>query len=172
MSDRTLVRVAAAGGILSFIATFVGFGIHGGLPSDTTTDAVRTYVNSISASQAGLGNYIELLGYVLLLVFVALLYAVARAATPDRFHLFNVLGLTAAVVYVAVSAAGIAGQLVMVEWLKAGADAKTVLGIYIFDSDAFTLSFQLAALFGIALGIPLATGRLQLRVIGISGIVV
>jgi hypothetical protein len=172
MPPGSISRIGASAGIFSVIVTFVGFGVHGGLPSADTADAVRSYVDGVSASQAGIGNYIELLGYVLFLVFATFLYAVARAANPDRLNWLAVLGLVAAGTYVAVSAVAIAGQQVMVEWTKAGVDAKTVLGIYILDADAFTLSFELAALFLAAVGGALLNAGRQLRLIGLTAIVI
>jgi len=172
MPPGSLSRIGASAGIFSVVVTFVGFGVHGGLPSADTADAVRSYVDGVSASQTGIGNYIELLGYVLFLVFATFLYAVACAANPDRLNWLAVLGLVAAGTYVAVSAVAIAGQQVMVEWTKAGVDAKTVLGIYILDADAFTLSFELAALFLAAVGGALLNAGRQLRLIGLTAIVI
>jgi hypothetical protein len=151
--------------------TFVGFAVHGGLPSAATADAVRSYVDGVSSSQTGIGNYIELLGYVLFLVFAAFLYAVACAANPDRRN-WLALVLAAAGAYVAVSTVAIAGQQVMVEWSKAGADSKTVLGIFILDDDAFTLSFELAALFLAALGAAFLHAGRALSLIGVAAIVI
>jgi hypothetical protein len=152
--------------------TFIGFGVHGALPTDTTADAVETYVKGVSAGQAGIGNYIELLGYLLFLAFAAYLYAVGRAGGANSLHWLNVLGLSAAITYIAVSAFAIAGQVVMVNWANAGADPKTVLGAYILDSAAFTLSFEIAALFLWTIGIVLWTRPTALRLIGASGILV
>jgi hypothetical protein len=172
MPARSLSRIGAATGIFSVVLTFVGFGLHGGLPSAATADAVRTYVDGVSASQTGIGNYTELFGYVLFLAFATFLYVVARAANPDRLNWLPVLGLVAAGAYVAVSAVAIAGQQVMVEWTKTGADSKTVLGVFILDDDAFTLSFELAALFLAAVGVALLNAGRQLRLMGIAAIVI
>ena len=60
----------------------------------------------------------------------------------------------------------------MVNWAKAGADPKTVLGAYMLDSAAFTLSFEIAALFLLAVGILLLTRPIALRLIGASGMLV
>jgi hypothetical protein len=171
MSGPSLSRVGASAGILSVVVTFVGFGVHGGLPPATTADAVRGYVNGVGASQTGIGNYLELLGYVLFLVFASFLYAVARGAKPYRPNWLAVLGFAGAIAYVAVSTVGIAGQQTMVEWAKSGADAKTVLGIYILDGEAFTLSFELAALFLATVGVTLLNISRPLRLIGIAAIV-
>ena len=157
---------------MSFIVTFVGFGVHGGLPSDTTTAAIQSYVQGVNAGQTGAGNYLELLGYLLFLVFATYLYAVARAVGPERLHWLNVLAVTAATTYVAVSAMGIAAQQVMVESSKAGIDAKTLLNVYILDSEAFTMSFEILALFAIALGSVFVADVLSMRVIGGSAILV
>jgi len=182
MRTRSLSRIGASSGIFSVVMTFVGFGVHGGLPSAATADAVRSYVDGVSSSQTGIGNYIELLGYVLFLVFAAFLYAVACAANPDRRNwlalvlaaagAYVVLVLAAAGAYVAVSTVAIAGQQVMVEWSKAGADSKTVLGIFILDDDAFTLSFELAALFLAALGAAFLHAGRALSLIGVAAIVI
>jgi hypothetical protein len=172
MSESTLSRIGAATGVASVVVTFIGFGVHGALPTNTTADAVETYVKGVSAGQAGIGNYIELLGYLLFLAFAAYLYAVGRAGGANSLHWLNVLGLSAAITYIAVSAFAIAGQVVMVNWAKAGADPKTVLGAYILDSAAFTLSFEIAALFLLAIGIVLWTRPTALRLIGASGILV
>jgi hypothetical protein len=172
MRTRSLSRIGASSGIFSVVMTFVGFGVHGGLPSAATADAVRSYVDGVNSSQTGIGNYIELLGYVLFLVFAAFLYAVARAANPDRRNWLAVLVLAAAGAYVAVSTVAIAGQQVMVEWSKAGADSKTVLGIFILDDDAFTLSFELAALFLAALGAAFLHAGRALSLMGVAAIVI
>ncbi len=171
MRTRSLSRIGASSGIFSVVMTFVGFGVHGGLPSAATADAVRSYVDGVNSSQTGIGNYIELLGYVLFLVFAAFLYAVARAANPDRRN-WLALVLAAAGAYVAVSTVAIAGQQVMVEWSKAGADSKTVLGIFILDDDAFTLSFELAALFLAALGAAFLNAGRALSLMGVAAIVI
>jgi hypothetical protein len=172
VSEPVLSRVGAAAGVLTVILTFVGFGLHGGLPDSATAGAVRSYVDHISASQAGIGNYLELLGYVFFLVFAAFLYVVARAQNPDQLNWLAVLALVAATAYVALSAASIAGQQVMVEWAKAGTDQRTVLGIYILDVEAFTLSFELAALFLAGIGLALLSTRGMLRLLGLAALVV
>jgi hypothetical protein len=166
MSERVLSRIGAASGVVSFVVTFVGFGVHGGLPSATTAAAIKSYVSGVTAGQTGLGNYLELLGYLLFLAFATYLYAVARAVGADRFHWLNVLGFAAATTYVAVSALAIAAQQVIVESGKAGVDANTALGFYILDNDAFTMSFEIAAMFAIAVGFVLSTGGFALRAIG------
>lgn len=172
MADARLIRIGAATGILSVVMTFVGFAVHGGLPPATTADSVHSYVNAASAGQTGIGNYLELLGYVLFLGFATLLYSVARASNRDPLNWLAVLGLVGAGAYVAVSEVGIAGQQAMVEWAKSGADAKTVLGIYVLDGEAFTLSFELAALFLGGTGAALLSAGRPLRVVGLTAIVV
>lgn len=167
-----LSRIGAASGVISFVITFVGFGVHGGLPSDATPGAIESYVNRVSAAQAGIGNYLELLGYVLFLVFATYLYAVARAIGADRHLWINVLALAAATIYVAVSAIAIVGQQVIVESSKAGIDTKTGLDFYILDSVAFTMSFEILAMFAVALGFILAIGAMPMRAIGVGAIVV
>src|SRR5437879_10676503 len=152
MTESGISRIGAATGVVSVVVTFVGFGVHGALPTDTTAAAVETYVKSVSATQAGIGNYLELLGYLFFLAFAAYIYAVGRAGGTNSLHWVNVLGLAAAITYIAVSAFAIAGQVVMVNWAKAGADPKTVLGAYMLDSAAFTLSFEIAALFLLEIG--------------------
>jgi hypothetical protein len=170
--ETTLSRIGATTGVASVVVTFIGFGVHGALPTDTTASAVQTYVKAVSASQAGVGNYLELLGYLLFLAFATYLYAVARARGAESVHWVNVLGLAAAITYIAVSAFAIAGQVLMVNWATAGADPKTVLGAYMLDTAAFTLSFEIAAVFLLAIGIVLWTRQIALRLIGASGVVV
>lgn len=172
MTESGISRIGAATGVVSVVVTFIGFGVHGALPTDTTADAVETYVKGVSASQAGIGNYLELLGYLLFLAFAAYLYAVGRSGGTNSLLWMNVLGLAAAITYVAISAFGIAGQVVMVNWANSGADPKTVLGAYLLDSAAFTLSFEIAALFLLAVGILLWTRPMALRLVGASGMLV
>jgi len=172
VTESAISRIGAATGVASVVVTFIGFGVHGALPTDTTAGAVETYVKGVSATQAGIGNYLELLGYLLFLAFAAYLYAVGRAGATNSLHWLNVLGLAAAITYIAVSAFAIAGQVLMVNWAKAGADPKTVLGAYMLDSAAFTLSFEIAALFLLAVGILLLTRPIALRLIGASGMLV
>ena len=172
MREAVFPRAGAAAGVLSVILTFAGFGLHGGLPDSTSAAAVRSYVEHVSARQAGIGNYLELLGYVLFLVFAAFLYAVARVKSSARLNWLPILALVSATAYVALSAAAIAAQQVIVEWARAGADPKTVLGVYILDDEAFTLSFELAALFLAALGLAVLPWQGMLRLIGIAALAV
>ena len=171
MSERTTSRLGALAAILSFILSIVGFGLHGGLPSAANADSVRRYVEGANPNQTGVGNYVELLGIVLFLVFATYLYSVARATNPDRLNWFAVAGLSGAVVYVALNAVAIASQQVMVEWAKAGADATTVLGISLLTDNTFTLAFELAALFLAGTGLAFLNAGRQLRVIGLSSII-
>ncbi len=125
MTESGISRIGAATGVVSVVVTFIGFGVHGALPTDTTADAVETYVKGVSASQAGIGNYLELLGYLLFLAFAAYLYAVGRAGGTNSLHWLNVLG-----------------------------------------------SFEIAALFLLAVGILLWTRPIALRLVGASGMLV
>jgi hypothetical protein len=59
MTESGLSRIGAATGVASVVVTFIGFGVHGALPTDTTAAAVETYVKGVSTSQAGIGNYLE-----------------------------------------------------------------------------------------------------------------
>jgi len=170
--EREGHQPGAATGVASVIVTFVGFGVHGALPTDTTAEAVQNYVRGVSASQAGIGNYLELLGYLLFLGFATYLYIETRAGGPKSMHWLSVLGLAAAITYTAISTFAIAGQVVMVDWLKAGVDAKSALGAYILDSAGFTLSFEVAALFVLSVGIVVWTMGQAMRLIGGSGILV
>lgn len=154
------------------VVTFVGFGVHGGLPNSVSANAVAAYVSGVSESQAGLGNYLELLGYLLFLGFATYLYAVGRAVGPESTHWVNVLAIGAAITYTAMSAFAIAGQVMMVDWIKLGSDPKTALGAYLLDTAGFTLSFEAGALFLFALGAVLWAGGLALRLVGMSGAVV
>ena len=166
MSERLLSRIAAASGIASIVLTFGGFIVHGGLPSQATAASVQTYVNGVNASTTGLGNYLELLGYLLFLVFATYLHVIARTSIHDPLQWLNILGLTAAATYVALSCAAIAAQQAIVEWSRTGVDARTVLGFYILDDDAFALSFEILALFALALGVVLWNAGRALRIVG------
>jgi hypothetical protein len=83
-----------------------------------------------------------------------------------------VVALAGATAYVTLSGVGIAAQQAMVEWAKAGAEPGTVLGVYILDVEAFTLSFELAALFLAAVGLALLNARGTLRLVALAALVV
>ena len=172
MREAVFPRAGAAAGVLSVILTFAGFSLHGGLPDSTSAAAVRSYVEHASSAQTGIGNYLELLGYVLFLVFAAFLCSVAGAGTADRMNWLAVVALAGATAYVTLSGVGIAAQQAMVEWAKAGAEPGTVLGVYILDVEAFTLSFELAALFLAAVGLALLNARGTLRLVALAALVV
>src|SRR2546423_14986238 len=124
MTESAISRIGAATGVASVVVTFIGFGVHGALPTDTTAAADQTYVNGVSESQAGIGNYLQLLGYLLFLAFAAYLYAVGRAGGANSLHLVNALGLAAAITKIAASAFPIPGQKLMVHWAKASPGPK------------------------------------------------
>jgi hypothetical protein len=172
MTSRSLARVGALAGVLSVVVVFTGSSLHGGLPDTATESSVRSYISSANAVQTGIGNFVELLGNVLFLVFAAFLYSTVREADPARRSWPALSALVGAVAFVAVTALGISAQQAMVEWGKAGADAKTTLGLYIFDSDSFPLSFQFGALFLAGIGVALLGGRGPMRLLAISALAV
>lgn len=172
MTARSLARVGALAGVLSVIVTFIGPGIHGGLPDTVTEAGVRSYIASANAVQTGIGNFVELFGLLLLLVFAAFLYSTVREADAARRSWPAIAALIGATVYVAVGAVEIGAQQAMVEWGKAGADAKTTLGLYIFISASFPLSFEFGALFLAGIGVALLGGRGPLRLLALSALAV
>jgi hypothetical protein len=172
VTPRSLARVGGVIGVLSVIVTFVGSSAHGGLPDTATEASVRSYIASANAVQTGIGNFLELLGYLLFLVFAAFLYSTLREADAERRSWPALAALTGAIAYVAFAGIGIASQQAMVEWGKAGADAKTTLGLYIFDSDSFVLSFEFGALFLAGIGVALLGARGPLRLLAFSALAV
>jgi hypothetical protein len=172
LTARSSARIGALIGVLAVVVIFTGSSLHGGLPDNATEASVRSYLSSANAVQTGIGNFFELLGNVLFLVFAAFLYTVVREADPARRSWAALAGLVGAVAFVAVTALGIAAQQAMVEWGKAGADAKTALGLYIFDSDSFPLSFEFGALFLAGIGVALLGRRDPMRLLAISAVVV
>jgi hypothetical protein len=172
MAARGWARVGALAGVLGVIVIFTGSSVHGGLPDTLTESGVRSYISSANATQTGIGNFLELFGNVLFLVFASFLYSSVRDADPAGRSWPALAGLVGAIAFVAVTALGIAAQQAMVEWGKAGVDAKAALGFYIFDSDSFAESFQFGALFLAGTGIALLGRRGPLRVLAISALVV
>jgi hypothetical protein len=172
VTTRGWARVGALAGVLGVIVIFTGSSVHGGLPDTTTESGVRSYLASANATQTGIGNFLELFGNVLFLVFASFLYTAIRDADPARRSWPALAGLVGAIAFVAVTAVGIAAQQAMVEWGKAGADAKTVLGLYVFDSDSFPEKFQFGALFLAGTGVALLGARGPLRLLAISALVV
>ena len=68
------------------------------------------------------------------------------------------------------SAVGIATQQVIAESSSLGIDTKTALSFYVLDSEAFTMSFQILAIFAVVIGFLLLTGGAALRAIGAGAI--
>lgn len=172
MTARKLARGGALAGVLSVIVIFIGAGVHGGLPDTATEASVRSYVASANAVQTGIGNFVELFGNLPLLVFAAFLYSTVREAEATRRSWPALAALAGAVVYVGVTALGITAQQAMVEWGKAGANATTTLGFYIFTSESFVLSFEFVALFLAGIGVALLGARGPLRLLALSALAV
>lgn len=169
MTARNLSRAGALAGVLFVIVTFIGMGL---VKLPTTASGVRGYVASASASQTGIGNFVELFGSLLFLVFAAFLYNTVREADAARRSWPALAALVGAAVYVAVTAVAIAAQQAIVEWGKTGADANTTLGFYIFDEKSYTLSSQFGALFLAGIGVALLGGRGPLRLLAITALAV
>lgn len=170
MNERNLARLGGLAGVLSVAVTFAGFALHSRLPDATTQRAVSSYLASVSPTQTGIGNYIELLGYLLFMAFAAFLYSVARDAQPFPRSWLAIAGLAAAVAYVAATTIGISAQQGLVEWSKAGADAKTALGLYVLSADSFPLSFELSAMFLAGTGAALLDIRGPVRVLALAAL--
>jgi hypothetical protein len=169
VTTRSLARVGALAGVLSVIVYLMGMGLVG-LPA--TAAGLPRYIASASAVQTGIGNFVELFATLLFLLFAALLYSVARDADPGSRSWPALAAMAGATVYVAVTSVEIATQQAIVEWGKAGADAKTTLGLYIFDESSYPLSVAFGGLFLAGMGVALLGAGGRLRLVAFSALAV
>ena len=109
MSDSMGNRIAGIGGILWIVLVLVGFGaIVGFSPLITDSKAeVADYFAGANWRRVYLGEYLEVLGFLLFVIFVARLRAILRAAEGSSDWLAT-LAFGGALVHVALSLAGIA----------------------------------------------------------------
>lgn len=173
VSDRetpTWTRLGAAVGLLSIIVATIGFFLHGNPPLGKSGADIVTWAAGVDQSRFAVGIYVELLGYLLFLVFAAWIWSVARPAAPGSTWL-GVGALLAAAVFIAISATSDGVWLALLDGARGGTSAATLTLMRSGAEHVFEVSFLFGGLFSLLIGAAMLTGQRLPRWMGISSVV-
>lgn len=158
---RLWSRIGPATGILFVFVSLAGFMIHG-YPAIRPSDGqLQEWIDVTDLNRFTIGVYIEALGYLFLLPFVAWLYTSLRSATGCR-PWTTVLALAAGAGYVVLALPVNESWVGILEQGKQGLDVRVSQVLVSTNQAWFGMSNMLLGVFLIAAGLAI----LQTRAIG------
>lgn len=159
--SRLWSRVGPASGLLFVFVSLAGFMIHG-YPAISPSDGqLQEWIKVTDLNRFTVGVYIEALGYLFLLPFVAWLYTTLRSATGYR-PWTAVLALAAGAGYVVLVLPINESWVGILEQGKQGLDVRVSQTLVSTSQAWFSMSNMMLGLFLIAAGLAI----LQTRAIG------
>jgi hypothetical protein len=161
----TRTRVAAAFGLLSVFTIFAGFFIHSYPAIGASGKEIVHWATITNQRQFAIGIYIEHLGFLLLLLFAAWLWTVARDAEGGSGWL-STAGFGAAVLYVGAGLVSNGVWWAVLDGGRHGTSPQTLTTIRDIAQHIYDLSLLLPAAFLILTGYVLFRTRALPRLIG------
>lgn len=149
--DRLWTRGGAAIGVMSIVITTVGFVLHGTLPLAETGPDIATWGAQTSESTFSLGIHIELLGYLLFLIFGAWLWSVVHRQA-NGLEWLSMAGLVAGALFIGASSIDDGIWLALLSSARAGTDSQALTLVRDAGEQVFNVSFMFFGLFAILIG--------------------
>lgn len=149
--DRLWTRGGAAIGLLSIVITTVGFVMHATLPMAETGTDVATWAAQTNESTFSMGINIELLGYLLFLIFAAWLWSIVRRRA-NGLDWLSMAGLLAGALFIGASSVDDGIWLALLSSAHAGTDAQALALVREVGEQVFNVSFIFIGLFAILIG--------------------
>ena len=138
-------------GLISIVITTVGFVLHGTLPMAETGPDVATWGAQTSESTFSLGIHIELLGYLLFLIFGAWLWSVVHRGS-NGLDWLSMAGLMAGALFIGASSIDDGIWLALLSSARAGTDSQALALVRDVGEQVFNVSFMFFGLFAILIG--------------------
>lgn len=174
MSTRLANRIAGISGMLWIVLILVGFGAIAGFGSPMITAPkadVGAYFVRSDPARVYVGEYIEILGFLLLAVFAARLWALLSAAEGALW--LSTLAFGGALLHIALSIAGIA-PLIAATYRAAhgGLDEDAFVALNDLRVALYWMSLLVAPLFLVPAGLLIARISVFPRWLGWAAIVI
>lgn len=149
--NRLWTRGGAAAGLLSIIMTTVGFVLHGNLPMTQTGTDVAKWAAQTNDATFSTGIYIELLGYLVFLIFGAWIWSIVYRKS-NGLDWLSMAGLVAVGLFIGASSIDDGIWLALLQSVRQGSEPQTLAFVRDAAEQVFAISFMFLGLFGILIG--------------------
>jgi hypothetical protein len=136
---------------MSIVITTVGFVLHGTLPMAETGTDVAQWAAHTNDSTFSIGIYVELLGYLLFLIFGAWLWSIVHRRT-NGLDWLAMAGLVAAALFIGASSIDDGIWLALLNSARTGTDSQALALVRDAGEQVFNVSFMFLGLFAILVG--------------------
>lgn len=167
---QTWARGGAATGVLSVVVATIGYVLHGSLPMGKNGPAIMAWAAGVDQTRFTTGIYIELLGYLLFLVFAAWLWSVLRRPGHEAAWL-SMAALVGATLSMGISALSDGLWLALLPGVHQGTPPQTLAILREAAEQIFDISFLFGALFTILVGVVVLRTRSLPAWIGVTALV-
>jgi hypothetical protein len=166
----TWTQRGAATGVLSVVVATIGYVLHGSLPMGKNGPAIMAWAAGVDQTRFTTGIYIELLGYLLFLVFAAWLWSVLRRPEQGTAWL-AMTALVGATLSMGISALSDGLWLALLPGVHQGTPPQTLALLREAAEQIFDISFLFGALFTILVGVVVLRTRSLPAWIGVTALV-
>jgi hypothetical protein len=163
-------RAGAAAGLVSLVMTTIGFVLHGNLPTLESGTDLATWVAHTNDATFRTGIYLELLGYLVFLIFGAWLWSVVYRRT-NGLDWLSTAGLVAFGLFIGASSIDDGIWLGLLQSARHGTEAGVLTLVRDLGEHVFNVSFLFLGLFVVLVGAVSAWGRSLPRWMGVSAVV-
>lgn len=155
---QTWARGGAATGVLSIIVATIGFVLHGNPPLGKSGPAIVTWAAGVDQTRFTTGIYVELVGYLLFLVFAAWLWSALRRPGDEAAWL-SMAALVGAILSMGISAVADGFWLALLPGVHQGTAPQTLALVREAAEQTFDLSFLFGGLFTLLIGVVILRTR-------------
>ncbi len=155
---QTWARGGAATGVLSIVVATIGFVLHGNPPLGKSGPAIVTWATGVDQTRFTTGIYVELLGYLLFLVFAAWLWSVLRRPGDEAAWL-STAALVGATLSMGLSAIADGLWVALLAGVHQGTPPPTLALLREAAEQTFDISFLFGGLFTVLIGVVIIRTR-------------
>ena len=167
----TWTRTAAAVGVASIVISTIGYILHGDYPMGKGGVEIVKWATTTSQSTFVAGIYVEIIGYLLFLLFAGWLWAVTREAEGASGWI-STSAFVGAVLLVGIAALDNGLWIALLDGARQGTNTQTLRTLRDGAEQIFAISFLFEALFMLLVGYLIVSTRVLPRWIGIPAIVI
>ena len=166
----TWAQRGAGTGALSIIVATIGFVLHGDYPLGKDGPAIVTWATGVDQTRFATGVYVELLGYLLFLLFAVWLWSVLRRPEQGTAWL-SMAALVAATLFVAISVPDYGLWLALRTGADQGTPPQTLAIVREAAERIFDIIYLFGGLFSILIGVVVLRTRGLPAWIGVTALV-
>ena len=154
----TWAQRGAVTGVLSIVVATIGFVLHGNYPLGKNGTAIIAWAAGVDQTRFTTGIYIELVGYLLFLMFAAWLWSVLRRPEQGTAWL-AMTALVAATLFIGISAVDDGLWVALLAGVHQGTPPPTLALLREAAEQTFDISFLFGGLFPLLIGVVILRTR-------------